>query len=158
MDVLHKSRGYRKYSPFLGAIFQTTCTVSAQVLSREETSSRTSSVSLLDGSYLNLAASQQPRVHRRCGAERAPGPTCCDPSPRPRCASPSSPAGRAARCPTAGCDQPRSESKQGCLRCRRRCERCDDARLESGHRATTATSERCARRPQRSSRCGGEIS
>lgn len=126
-------------------------TLCAQALSCGETSSRTStgrsSVSLLDGSYLDLAASRQPRLHRKCGGERPPGPTRGKPSPHPRCAAASSP-GTAARRQAAECREPHSQSNRGCLRCRcrsrdsrrQRCERCDDAVLESG--CTAASSQR----------------
>lgn len=123
------------------------CTLCAQVLSCGETSSR-SSVSLLDGSYLDLAASRQPRLRKTCGSERPPGPTRGNPSPRPCSAGVSSPGGRAARRQAAECREPHSKSNRGCLRCRccprhsrrRRCERCDDAGVESGGAA--ASSER----------------
>ncbi|XP_075870429.1 protein hinderin isoform X2 [Nelusetta ayraudi] len=123
----------------------------SKALSCGETSSRTStgrsSVSLLDGSYLDLAASRQPRLHRKCGGERPPGPTRGKPSPHPRCAAASSP-GTAARRQAAECREPHSQSNRGCLRCRcrsrdsrrQRCERCDDAVLESG--CTAASSQR----------------
>lgn len=110
-----------------------------QVLSCAESSS---------SSFLDLAASQPPSVRRKCGGERPPGLTCGDSSPFPRCAAAASPAGRVASRQAPECREPHSKSNRGCLRCRcrsqdirrRRCERCDDAGVESG--CTAASFER----------------
>lgn len=143
-----------------------------QVLSCAE-SSRTSigrsNVSLLDGSYLDLAASQQPRVCRNCRGERPPHPVCGDPSPSPRCAAASSPAGRAASRQAAERREPHSKSNRGCQRCRRcsqgvrrrRCERCDDAGLESSRAPAPFqryVTDRDTTEPSSSSRANEQIS